>query len=346
MKVSELGEFGLIEVLNKMVLEAGVGVRDDLDPLDIRSGLMIGIGDDAAVWRPMGYMELVTTDTMVQDIHFKIGFGSWEDVGWKALAVNISDIAAMGGEPTYSLITLGLPLDTELDNITELYNGLIQASKDYGVAIAGGDIVRSSSFMITVALMGRAVITENGDRDILLRSTAAPGDLVAVTGFLGSSAGGLRCLQGQGNGNKEEIDYLTRSHMRPTPRIIEGQAAVSAGVKCGLDISDGTVADLSKLCAASGVSAVLDSLSLPVHDSLKSVFPKEWLSLALYGGEDYELLFTASETNIYVLRDHTKTPIAVIGHIEAGKSGAVTVIGEDGEAILWEGGGWDHLRNR
>lgn len=346
MKVSELGEFGLIDILNKMVQEAKVGMHEGLEPSAIGHDLVIGIGDDAAAWRPVGYIELATTDTMVQDIHFKVGFGSWSDIGWKALAVNISDIAAMGGEPTYALITLGLPVDTEVENIRDLYDGLIQASKEYGLAIAGGDIVRSLSFFVTVALMGRANMGKSGDRELLLRSAAAPGDLVAVTGFVGSSAGGLRCLRGQGKGKKGDRDYLAKAHLRPTPRVSEGRAAVDAGVKCAMDVSDGTVADLSKLCTASGVSAVLYSRSLPVHPSLKSAFPEEWLSLALFGGEDYELLFAASEERISTLQSQIETSVSAIGRIEAGKSGSVTIIGESGDEVLWEGGGWDHLKDK
>ncbi|MSQ14631.1 MAG: thiamine-phosphate kinase [Dehalococcoidia bacterium] len=347
MKVSEIGEFGLIDILRKLVQESRA-VDKGVSPgaSEKRSGLLIGIGDDAAVWLGDGGLTLATTDTMVEDVHFKVGLGSWRDLGWKAMAVNISDIAAMGGEPSYALVTLGLPIHTEVEDIVELYGGIMEAASVYNVAIAGGDIVRSPCFMITVALTGHLFGSRPWDDALLLRSAASPGDLVAVTGYLGSSAGGLRCARGEGVGVKEDREYLSMVHLRPAPRVDAGIAARKAGVRCAMDVSDGTVADLSKLCSASAVSAILYCGSLPVHPSLKLVFPQDWTSLALYGGEDYELLLVSSEESISKAMEQAGVPVSIIGRIEAGAPGDVIVIGEDGAEVPWAGGGWDHLKDR
>ena len=167
--IRDVGEFGLIRSIQELVCEGQQDSGDD-DFL-----LLLGIGDDAAAWRTPEATELATTDTLVDGVHFRHDLTSWEDLGWKSMAVNLSDIAAMGGRPLYALVTLGLTLDTAVEDVRELYRGMLSACRAYGCRIAGGDIVRSPVDFVTVAMTGAA-------RDpTLTRRTAKPGDSIAVS---------------------------------------------------------------------------------------------------------------------------------------------------------------------
>ena len=160
MRVSDLGEFGLIERLAATV------------SADLPEALVVGIGDDAAVWRAAEGFLLATTDTLVEGVHFRREWASWQDLGWKALAVSVSDLAAMGGEPQFALVTLALPVDTEVGDIDEFYKGLRKCGAEYGVSVVGGDVVEAPQVAVTVALVGRAQIGDDG-QPLLLRRDAA-----------------------------------------------------------------------------------------------------------------------------------------------------------------------------
>ena len=264
-----------------------------------RQELLLSIGDDASAWQPPATTEVHTTDTLVEGVHFTLEHTSWRDLGWKALAVNLSDIAAMGCAPHHSLVTLGLRADLPVEGIREMYRGMVEASSRYGGGIAGGDIVRSPTLFVSVTMNGYACRpdgADEGEAPLLRRDRAAPGDLIAVTGHLGSSAGGLRALSGADGASvdDETSAHLRDAHNRPTPRVSEGLALVRAGVAAAMDISDGLVDDLGKMCAASGVGAVVRAERVPTDRSLRRAYPHEYLELALTGGEDYELLFTAT----------------------------------------------------
>ncbi len=179
MKVSELGEFGLIDLLAKM---AGGG--------DER--LLIGIGDDAAAWRGDDSIQLASVDSFIEGVHFTPETTPWQDVGWKALAINLSDIAAMGGIPRYALVSLSLPNDTEVEDVAALYNGMLKLAKQYGVSIIGGDISRAPMVAISITILGSSPAQK-----ILTRSSARPGETVAVTGKLGAAAAGMELLKSQ-----------------------------------------------------------------------------------------------------------------------------------------------------
>lgn len=336
MRVSDLGEFGVIELLKEMATvqrpKPGHGPLHD-------SRLLVDIGDDAAAWRSGGGTELYTTDTMVEGVHFARQTLSWYDLGWKVIAVNASDIAAMGGLPAYAFVTLGLPLETEVESVKGLYTGMIELAGQQGIAIVGGDVVRSPVLLVTVGLTG---VTE---RECMLRSTAQVGDKVAVTGYVGSSAGGLRILQGETWEGGDAPEYLRAAHRRPEPLVKEGQTLSRAGVQTAIDISDGLVDDLSKLCRASGVAAELDAGKIPIHPTLKQVFPDEHLESALNGGEDYQLLFTAPEALMEKVLAELPAPAAAIGEIVEGEAGRVTVVdSKTGDELSVPQKGWDHFR--
>ncbi|MBT4512193.1 MAG: thiamine-phosphate kinase [Chloroflexi bacterium] len=331
MKVRDLGEFGLIEALSQIVDEAGVGIHS-------QPNLIIGIGDDAAVWQSEASVQLGTTDTLIEGVHFDLSMTSWFDLGWKSLAVNISDIAAMGGAPTLCMVSLGLPLDTELENVTELYKGMAEIAGKFSMAIAGGDISKSPMVTITPTIIGTAEKDE-----ILSRSGAKPGDKIAVTGSLGSSSAGLKMLQNKTTVDTDTSVILRESHLRPWPRIVEAWILVQNGVKAAIDISDGLIADLGHICRASNVGAKVVLPSIPIHPATITVFPDDSMKMALTGGEDYELLFTAPDNVIESIQKHLTTPTTIIGVIVAENPGKVVLLDKRGNETELPQGGWEHF---
>lgn len=322
-KASELGEFGLIERLSRLV-----GAERPAE-------LIVGIGDDAAAWRSGDEVLLATTDTLVEGVHFLREVTPWADVGWKALAVNLSDIAAMGGEPTLALVTLAIPEDWKAEDADGLYGGLLECAREYGVAIAGGDIVSTGQFSVTVALLGKATRVA-GQPALLRRDGARPGDAIGVTGTVGDSAAGLRRLRGGVPGD----DTLARRHLRPEPRLAQGQAAVRAGVRCGIDVSDGLLQDLGHVCEMSGMGAMVRAEDIPLRAALKIAYPEVALELAATGGEDYELLLIGEASTLAAVPD-----VTVIGEMREGGSG-LKVVDAAGSEMSFETSGWDHLHSR
>ena len=336
MKVSELGEFGLIDLLAKMV-NSSPGSQAS------RQQLIIGIGDDAAAWYGDASTQLATVDSFIQDVHFSLGIASWNELGWKALAANLSDIAAMGSIPRYALVSLALPDYTEVDDVTALYKGMIELAQEFGVAIIGGDTSSAPLVAITITILGNA---KNGDKHILTRSAAEPGEKVAVTGELGAAAAGLEMLNKQLQFNPEATTCLKNAYLHPYPRITEGQLLVDQGVKTAIDISDGLISDLNHICKASQVSARIEIDRVPIQPTVKANFGDKSLELALSGGEDYELLFTASAKIINKVRRAASCPITIIGEIVADRIGEVTLIDRKGNPFNLGKAGWEHFITR
>ncbi len=329
MKVSELGEFRLIELIADIVAKSGTTSKN----------LLIGIGDDAAAWLGDDPIQLSTTDSLVQDIHFTLNTITWDELGWKALAINLSDIAAMGGIPRYALVSLALPGDIEVDSVAQFYHGMIGLARLFYVSIAGGNIVQAPLVAITLTVVGSAEQPSN----ILTRSAAVPGDHIAVTGYLGSSAGGLKMLRGGLELDQETTSFLRNAHLKPYPRVWEGKTLARLGIRAAIDLSDGLIADLSKLCQASGVGAQVRVDRLPVHPLLKAAFKSDYFSLALSGGEDYELLFTGDPVLIDKIGQAAQYPITVIGEIVNDEPGRVTLLDEKNRVIEWHQAGWEHF---
>ena len=327
MKVSELGEFGLIDLLAKM---AGGGQDERL---------LIGIGDDAAAWKSDASIQLATVDSFIQDIHFPPGVASWQELGWKALAVNLSDIAAMGGTPRYALVSLALPANTEVDDVTALYTGMLELAREYGVAIIGGDTSRAPIVAITITILG-----SSRKKQLLTRSTARPGEIVAVTGYLGAAAAGLEMLTKKLKFEPQSTACFRAAFLHPHPRIAEGRLLVEQGVKTAIDISDGLIADLNQICKASQVGARIEADRVPVEPLVKAGFSEKSLELALSGGEDYELLFTAGAEVIDRVKRTASCPITAIGETTAGKG--VTIVDRRGNPIHVGKAGWEHFTTR
>ena len=327
MKVRELGEFALIDMLSSIV---GMPLRNDV---------VLGIGDDASAWRTPGLIEIGTTDAMVEGVHFTFDTTTWSDLGWKALAINISDVAAMGGRPLYAMVSLGLPPETEAESVADLYRGMMEAAQRFDTDICGGNISSAPVVMVSVAVIG-----ESSGR-LLERSAALPGDLIAVTGYLGGASAGLRVLRSGQDPHGEAAAALKKAHLRPYPRVAEGQVLVDEGANAAIDLSDGLLADLGHVAQASGLAATVRAHALPVHPGAKDVLGDESLALALSGGEDYELLFTARADVVDRVKGRVPCPVTVIGEIVTGDAGKVTVVDENGLPLEPPGTGWEHFRS-
>ncbi len=329
MKVSELGEFGLIDFLAGIIARNGQAAP-----------LLLGIGDDAAAWRSDDAVSLVTTDSLFEGVHFNLENTSWEDLGWKALAVNLSDIAAMGGNAQYAVVSLGVPGETDVEAVVALYRGMLAVAGEFGVAIAGGDTCRAPLVSLTITVFGSA---PGADR-LLLRSGARAGDVIAVTGSLGAAAAGLEMLRGAIVLETADAAELSRAFFRPWPRLAEGKLLAERGVKAAIDISDGLVADLTHICRASGVGARLETERVPVSPAVKAGFGGRTLALALSGGEDYELLFTAGTRVMAEVKETAACPVTVIGEVTAGGAGQVVLMDAGGNRVHLAGKGWEHFK--
>lgn len=315
MKMQQLGEFGLIDRIRKMT--------------SVPDPSWVGIGDDCAViplspetgGAPASDL-LVSTDMLVEGTHFLMEDISPRQLGWKSAAVNISDIAAMGGKPIATFLSLALPKtlpEQWMQEFMEGYNGI---SEKFGAALLGGDTTCSPDrICINVTVLGTC---PRGKAK--LRSAARPGDLVCVTGTLGDSAAGLRLIL---DGQKGAAPRLMDRHYTPTPRVEEGLAlSCLPGVHAMMDISDGVGSDLRHILDESGVGARIDTGKLPISKELQDLcIKKGWdpRELALCGGEDYELLFTMDP------QETPDIPYTVIGEITANPT------------VTWEGGSRDYM---
>jgi thiamine-monophosphate kinase len=330
-KVSEAGgEYAIIELAR----EASRGLAG--------RALDLGIGDDAALVRFGDQTVIVTCDILVESVHFRTDWASPFEVGWKSAAVNISDIAAMGGVPQYAFVSIGVP-DADFDFVSGFYDGLRSACERWTSTIAGGDTARSDAIVVNITWLG-----DLSGSPAILRSGARPGDALMVTNCLGDSLAGLNLLQAHGQEGARAISTgLVDAHLKPIPRVEAARAAAGTGaVHAMMDLSDGLAADLTKLCAASGVGARVDSENMPVSDELRSVCqnycwkPSE---LACVGGEDYELLMAVDPSRVNEVRAAvrcTGSEMTVIGEILDGDQ--IRVVGPGGvESDLPDS--WEHF---
>jgi thiamine-monophosphate kinase len=330
MKVSKLGEFGLIDLLTQMISDSGINQST-------QNQLVVGIGDDAAAWQGNAAIQLATVDTMIQDVHFLLETITWRELGWKSLAINLSDIAAMGGVPHYALIALALPEDTEVDAVTGLYGGMIELAREFNVGIAGGNVSRAPVISITATVFG-----SSPNNKVLKRSTAKPGETITVTGYPGSAAAGLEMLKKKRKFTAT-AEYLRSAFCHPTPRLTEGQLLVKHGVSTGIDTSDGLLADLRHICEASQVGARVDTSKVPLYAAIRDNFGGRALELALSGGEDYELLFTGKAEVINRVKAEMSCPVTSIGEITAGQPGKIDLRDAEGRTVSIAGTGWTHF---
>jgi thiamine-monophosphate kinase len=259
--------------------------------------LVMGIGDDAAVVRPRGCKEawLVTTDMLVEDIDFRRKWSTPAQLGHKSLAVNLSDIASMGGRPRFYAVSLAIPAETPEKWISDFYRGMKKLGDSYAAILIGGDLSRSTGG-ITISI---TVIGESLKQKVLYRSGGNPCDRLYVTGRVGKSAAGLKLLEEGRNAPRAAAQRAAlKAHLNPEPRCAAGLWLAQSGlVTCMMDLSDGISADLPRLCQASAVGAVIYTSWLPIFQA-SSNWGCDPLEMALHGGEDFELLFAVSKSKI------------------------------------------------
>jgi thiamine-monophosphate kinase len=309
------------------------------------SEVILGIGDDCAALALSGSDYLLwTVDTLVEGVHFDLAYTSLTQLGWKSLAVNLSDIAAMGGEPKHALLSLGWPPDRDRQAALAFAEGLAQAAREYGVAIIGGDTVASPpGLVITVTLTGSVPAAQ-----MVRRSGAKAGDLIFVSGPLGEAATGLEILR-QGLALAPDLKKtLVEAHLLPRPQLAAGRVLAQGGLATALiDTSDGVATDLYHICQASGVGALLPAASVPISPRVQTAAPhlnRAPLSLALTGGEDYLLLFTSPpETAAHLAQAFAKAGLPAplpLGRIVPGDR--VILETSAGEVDI-SGQGYDHF---
>jgi thiamine-monophosphate kinase len=329
MDLSEIGEFGLIDRIRNWMASSP-------------PGLIRGIGDDVAVIRMDGKTLLATTDILIEDIHFdRSGIDPYR-LGRKALAANLSDIAAMGGVPRYYLISVGLPKNLPVSYISAFYRGIRTAGKQFGVNLIGGDTSLSEKIVINICLLGEA---KKGA--ILFRSGAKTGDDLFVSGTLGDAALGLRILQKKGH--KGTPRGLIEKHLSPSPRILLGQAIAHGQLGTAMiDISDGLLIDTTHLLEQSKVGARIWEDRLPLSRLYRkwvALYSKDPYEIALCGGEDYELLFTASpemRKRISTMAHSLRVRISRIGEICSARKG-FGIVGKDGKEYSPSRLGFEHF---
>ena len=334
MTLEQIGEFGLIERISQGCL--------------IRPGSVLrGIGDDAAAVTVTGdKILLLTTDLLVEGVHFLRRAVSGFDLGYKALAVNLSDIAAMGGIAREALTSIAVPPGCEIGFIEELYRGMKALAGEYKVNIIGGDTTGArSDLAISVTVTG-CVEKE----DMLCRDGARIGDIICLTGFPGESAAGLHLILNRADAVPAAFDRLLDRHRRPQPHLLEGRWLARMGaVHAAIDISDGLGSDLGHVIRQSGVGARIDARRLPVSDLLKTFsrcLGLEPLDYVLDGGEDYILLCTVSPGKMSSLSAGFEKkfgrPLHRIGEITA--SSHIDLVDESGKARMISPKGWNHFR--
>jgi thiamine-monophosphate kinase len=301
-----------------------------------KRGLVLGIGDDAAVISTAGADLLLTTDLLIEHAHFTTAIHPPFLLGRKSLNVNVSDIAAMGGRPRFALLGLGLRHDLAETWVDEFFSGFREAAAAQGVALIGGDISGSREICISVTVIGE------GER-VIRRSGARPGDLIFVSGDLGRAAAGLKLLrQGLRLGKDKRADILLRAFLDPVPRVRLGQTLAGGGIASAmLDTSDGLSVDLLHLCEESRCGADIDLERLPLSPELR-MFERDPERLALHGGEDYGLLFTVPPRRLAeVLRLQKKHDLHRIGKMRREKG--ISIIDRNGKKRPLEIGGFEHL---
>ena len=334
-KVGELGEFALLARLQQRLKQV------DAPPV------VRGIGDDCAVLRPAdGHDLLVTTDTQEEGVHFRRNWSTPQDIGWRCLAVNVSDVAAMGGVPLGAVVALSLPETLAVTFVEAMYDGMSALASAYDCPIIGGNISKSAERLsVTITVLGSA------PRDgAVYRASARAGDGIWVTGDLGAAKAGLEALiHPQAVAGLPTGAVLSR-YRRPQPRLREALFLRQHGAHSLIDLSDGLSSDLAHVCEASGVGARLHADRIPISDETRQVagaLGLDPLILALHGGEDFELCLTAPPDAAEPLEQgfhgQFDCPLTCIGTIQPGTG--VTLLYQDGSEASLAPGGYDHFRS-
>ena len=290
--------------------------------------VLVPVGDDCAVLRLGERAWVAATDMLVCGHHFE-DWATPEEVGYKAVAVNVSDVAAMGGTPRFVLASSGA---ADPEAALSCFGGVLEACETFDLYPLGGDTTRAAALTVNVAILGELFAPP------LLRSGANPGDLLAITGELGASAAGLLALQNGASGPER----LVRKHLRPEPRVGVGGVAARLGVGAAIDLSDGLASDVRRICEQSGVGCRVDLALLPIATDTRKFLEsleRDPEILAATGGEDYELLISAPPSTLNALAESVEAPVTVIGEVTHGAD----VVFRRGDEPVENLSGWDHF---
>ncbi|HET6569587.1 MAG TPA: thiamine-phosphate kinase [Rhodothermales bacterium] len=336
--INEVGEFGLIDRMRAIL-----GDTQD-------EQVLAGISDDAAVYRVGdGRVHVVTTDALVEGVHFDRMFSPMDLLGFKSISVNASDVAAMNALPRYATAAIGIPANMSVEMIEALYRGMKRAAELYGLSVIGGDTTAARSLLLSVTVIGEAA-----EADVVFRSGARPGDALCVTGDLGGAYGGLKVLLNQRQQLQERgeafvpdlqrFSHVIQRQLAPTARVDVVREWASQGVRphALIDISDGLASEVYHLCEQSGCGAIIDAAALPIDLQTRVTadeFDDDVETYALFGGEDYELLFALPPSEIEKLASEC---ITVVGEFTDASQG-IRVRVPDGNLVPLEMGGFQHF---
>ena len=330
MDLHSLGEFGLIE---RIVARLGEAAAREI---------LVPPGDDAAAWTNRGAVTVATTDTLVEGVHWRSSPDgeptmSWADAGWRAIASNVSDIAAMGATPDFVLVSAVLGHTLELAALDCLIDGMAASCLAHGVRIAGGDLAGGEQTVLGVTVMGHA-----GSAALLRRDGAVLGDAIAVSGTPSAASAGLVVIEA-GRAGEPDLAALLEAHRRPRARVALGLAALDAGVRCAIDVSDGLLQDLGHIAERSrlGIEVEVDALPLSL-DAIGALGVGRARDLAIGGGEDYELALAGPEGALLELGTD-ELPVTIIGRVVSEHPGEAWAIDGRGERYLPPSSGWEHL---
>jgi thiamine-monophosphate kinase len=308
----------------------------------VRAKLCNTIGDDAAVWQPSrSHRSVITTDALVEGVHFRLDTMSLYDVGWRAMASNLSDLAASGARPVLATVALGIPAAAQSEGALEAYRGMLDLACAHGCAIAGGDITRTPGWMLSITAVGEVRPTH-----VKGRAGARRGDIVAVTGPLGASRAGLHLADNLNVLAAQLAEEASQAHRRPQPRVREGRyLAASEHVHALMDISDGLSTDLARICERSQCAAEIDEVPVaPSAAAMAEARAQDAQAYALAGGEDYELLAVIDARAFNHLNSRFRKrfgrALLAVGRI---REGSGVFVRRDGRAEPLAQSGWDHL---
>ncbi|MCY4232126.1 MAG: thiamine-phosphate kinase [Bacteroidetes bacterium] len=327
--LEKTGEFNLIHRFQRII------------PRGTYPPIIASIGDDAAVYEPtLGLSHVITTDAFIEGHHFDFRFYTMKDVGYKAMAVNLSDIASMNARPILATVALGIPGSVSLESLELLYEGLVEVASTYGVQIVGGDTTRAPVLTLSITVVGEA-----SKSAIIYRNGAKLGEKICVTGVVGEAAMGLDILQHDVDPSSighEVFQHLTSRHLRPVPRFDFVKELNKAGVQPSsmIDISDGLSSELHHICNASQCGAVLWESYIPIPDDCATQIksPRLPIDYGLNGGDDYELLFTASSEVLERISSDLYTEIGEVAQHD------ILIRRVDGTLESLKAEGHDHFR--
>jgi len=312
MKIKEIGEFGLIDRITKKPRNKDI---------------IVGIGDDAAVVKTKKGLQLLTTDTLVEGDHFRREWFSPKQIGMKAIEINVSDVAAMGGNPKYVLVSLALPNDLDVKFVDGLYSGMWKTCNKYDIEIIGGNMTHSKQIVISITLTG-----EVDENNLCLRSGAKSGDFIFVSGQLGNGRAGLRVFQE----DLKDFEKVKKAYLEPKAHLTSA-LEVAPYANSMEDISDGLASELNHICEQSKCGAIIYKDKIPIKYDVRKVartLGEDEYDYALFGGEDFELVYTVSKDKLNKINGF------LVGEITKDK--ALRLFSLDGEKVITKKG-YDHF---